>query len=597
MLQLWLQKVHEHFTQSPLRRLAEGGKDGIGHYVELSQYDSNLQSLTEGLFQKLSIVVMGEVKSGKSTIINALAGGAVSPTDVLEATATIFEIEHGIEAQATICYHDGRLSTQPLNEVIKLLEEHRNEETFFSTCRSVQVRVPLPRLERLRLVDTPGLATVTENNAKIAREYVQKADVVLWVFNGLHLGQSDVTQELCEVARLGKPVIGIINRMDQIEASPERVIAYIRRELGMYLQDVFVLSGEQAFIGVQQGNQELQEASGFTAICQYLEESIHASADKVKAASTASTAKALLRLDTAVHESSLREIDQLQLTVRKNADELRTQGERIAERIIQELLDRVHRELLTKEIQVIQAETKPSKEMVQNLLSQEKVADWWHEVATEIPQRLSAEWQASYEEYRTRLNAELKEFALSEQTSLLAFSEAEFDVVQDVVNTSLKGAAAGGAAGLGLAAWSAGIGPYAATVTFGAAASVFLLPVAFAGAIGGLGYGVMNILQRRERQKQDQFLALRDRISNIRAMFIKDFLEPKIFLEIKDACAKHAQKLHYEFISGFCQGRSLGELTQLQQEITTYLRAAALLELEAPNVDLQHYSIADSSRQ
>lgn len=58
---------------------------------------NDLQVLRAKLEQPLHAAVIGEVKAGKSTLINAFAGGEISPTNATETTACIMKISYSPE--------------------------------------------------------------------------------------------------------------------------------------------------------------------------------------------------------------------------------------------------------------------------------------------------------------------------------------------------------------------------------------------------------------------------------------------------------------------------------------------------------------------
>src|SRR5690606_1120955 len=131
-------------------------------------------------------------------------------------------------------------------EIHDLLLSQRNNREFVRRCAEVVVGLPIPALARWNLVDTPGLATVTEEAAERTRRHLAQVDVVFWVFNANHLGQMDVAEELAEVARLGKPVVAVINRCDEVDADPDRLVHYVRMHFAEYVQDVFAVSAQKA---------------------------------------------------------------------------------------------------------------------------------------------------------------------------------------------------------------------------------------------------------------------------------------------------------------------------------------------------------------
>jgi len=57
--------------------------------------DSELSALEARLGEPVRVAVVGRVKAGKSTVVNALLGQAVAPTDVSECTKLVNWFRYG----------------------------------------------------------------------------------------------------------------------------------------------------------------------------------------------------------------------------------------------------------------------------------------------------------------------------------------------------------------------------------------------------------------------------------------------------------------------------------------------------------------------
>jgi len=102
-----------------------GSKEGDG--IDLQFLQSRIKSLKN---DKFTLAVAGEVKSGKSTFINALLGAELLPSDVLQATSAIVEIFKSEKSFLKVKYADGReeeiyddLDTPDVNEAKERLHE------------------------------------------------------------------------------------------------------------------------------------------------------------------------------------------------------------------------------------------------------------------------------------------------------------------------------------------------------------------------------------------------------------------------------------------------------------------------------------------
>ena len=137
--------------------------------------------LSEG---RLHLAVLGQMKRGKSSFINALLGAEVLPTGVLPVTATITEIRYGPAPQATIVYARGGLKE---NVALDTLAEYITEAGNPGNTRqvaSVDIAYPSPFLESgIVLIDTPGIGSTLAHNTQTTESYLEKVDAGIVVLS------------------------------------------------------------------------------------------------------------------------------------------------------------------------------------------------------------------------------------------------------------------------------------------------------------------------------------------------------------------------------------------------------------------------------
>src|SRR6476661_2968059 len=66
------------------------------------------------LHEPLRIALAGAVKAGKSTLLNALVGQDIAPTDATECTRVVTWYRHGATPNVTARYGGGRLMNVPV---------------------------------------------------------------------------------------------------------------------------------------------------------------------------------------------------------------------------------------------------------------------------------------------------------------------------------------------------------------------------------------------------------------------------------------------------------------------------------------------------
>jgi GTPase Era involved in 16S rRNA processing len=183
-----------------------------------------LHSLLTDIRQPLLFVVVGEVKAGKSSLLNALFGHEFAKTGVLPATDRVCIFRYG--------------------EV---------EKTVDVSPQLIERFLPIDFLHNFNVVDTPGTNTMVAEHQRITEEFVPRADLVLFVFSVVNPWTQSAWDFLAFIQkRWLKNIVFVLQQADLRE--PEE-IAVIRR----HLQDtalqklgsvppIFAVSARQALL-------------------------------------------------------------------------------------------------------------------------------------------------------------------------------------------------------------------------------------------------------------------------------------------------------------------------------------------------------------
>jgi GTPase SAR1 family protein len=149
------------------------------------------ETLSKGRFR---LLVLGDINRGKSTLINALIGENLLPSDVNPCTALLTVLRHGKQKKVTV-YFKGEESPQYLDfdnfkqqytinpdEAKKLEEENK---LAFPNVEYAVVEYPLPLLEKgIEIIDSPGLND-TEVRNKLSLSYIHNCQAILFVFKAI----------------------------------------------------------------------------------------------------------------------------------------------------------------------------------------------------------------------------------------------------------------------------------------------------------------------------------------------------------------------------------------------------------------------------
>ena len=143
------------------------------------------------------LVVVGEIKKGKSSLVNALLNEPeLLPVETGVATSTVYEVCYGDTEKCTVFFNprvDPADPTQreevpprviPLAEVADYGTETGNPDNE-KEVDVIQVQLPNPLLRGLVIIDTPGLGGLVASHADITWKQAPRADAVCFVLDSV----------------------------------------------------------------------------------------------------------------------------------------------------------------------------------------------------------------------------------------------------------------------------------------------------------------------------------------------------------------------------------------------------------------------------
>jgi len=164
---------------------------------------------------RLRVLVAGEAKRGKSTLVNALLGRPVLPTGVLPLTALATTVRFGQPEAVTAAFADGRTETLPLSALDELVTQDGNPGNRRGLC-SVTVRTASPLLARgVELVDTPGTGSVHEHNTMEADAALTTMDAAVFVLAADPPASASERALIAKVAGLSVQTFVVLNKVDR----------------------------------------------------------------------------------------------------------------------------------------------------------------------------------------------------------------------------------------------------------------------------------------------------------------------------------------------------------------------------------------------
>ncbi len=213
--------------------------------ADLEALVSSIRQLDE-LFM---IVVVGEFNAGKSAFVNALLGERVFEEGVTPTTARIQLIRHGSVAASG----DDASGTQVLAAPVELLRD-------------------------LQIVDTPGTNAIHREHERLTRDFVPRADLVLFVTSADCPFTESERAFLETIRDWGKKIVVLVNKADIFESETElaQVLAFVDQAatqlLGAATQR-FAISARRAW-RAKHGDPEQWAASGFGPLEDFLRDTL-----------------------------------------------------------------------------------------------------------------------------------------------------------------------------------------------------------------------------------------------------------------------------------------------------------------------------------
>ncbi len=178
------------------------------------------------------MVVVGEFNAGKSAVINALLGDSYLPEGVVPTTSELVLIRHSDAAEKPGA--DGGMAVR---------------------------RLPVPWLQEVNLVDTPGTNAVIRQHQELTEHFVPRSDLVLFVTSADRPFSESERAFLQQVRNWGKKIVIVVNKIELLttEAEQRQVLAFVEQnamELLGVAPAIFAVSARLALEAKRRGVSE-----------------------------------------------------------------------------------------------------------------------------------------------------------------------------------------------------------------------------------------------------------------------------------------------------------------------------------------------------
>ncbi|RLK53725.1 dynamin family protein [Actinokineospora cianjurensis] len=214
---------------------------------------AELTAAADRLDRPLQLAIAGAVSAGKSTLINAILGRSVAAVDAGECTRIVTWYEYGPDPHVLVQYTNGDTRRVPLGAT----------DLTAADIARLRVRLPDPWLRTVTVIDTPGLNTVSSEDATRALLFgdaaAEHAQALIYVLRYVQRFDADTLAEFrglsvaCGLTAVNTAAVlsQVDRRADEADPWPvaRRLTARAAAELGPTVLDVTPVIGLLAETG------------------------------------------------------------------------------------------------------------------------------------------------------------------------------------------------------------------------------------------------------------------------------------------------------------------------------------------------------------
>lgn len=230
----------------------------IAAYRDSPETQRWLRAELERIDAPLHVAIVGKVKAGKSTLLNAMVGEMVAATDATECTKLVTWYQYANTPRLTLYPKQGAPRPLPASRrdgrlVIDL------DGTPAGDVDRLVVDWPSRRLQATTLIDTPGIGSMSTENSERSMAFLlpedepASADAVVYLMRHLHATDFEFLEAFSEygAARAsGLNAIAVLSRADEIGGGRLDALQSARRVAARYRSDPRLLGLCQDVVSV-----------------------------------------------------------------------------------------------------------------------------------------------------------------------------------------------------------------------------------------------------------------------------------------------------------------------------------------------------------
>lgn len=435
------------------------------------------------------ILFVGEFKAGKSTLLNALFKGNYAATDILEMTSWVARYWPSDDEFCKITYKDGKEEFTKPKDFKDKCQNRDYTEKELSNIERVDIGVKDSDI-KYSIIDSPGFGSTTVKNEKRVIDAISEADFVFWILSCEVIGGMREAAIVNKIKEKETPMICVLTKCDLIGSEDELndVIEYINETYDIETESVFHVSAKDYINSPSE-----YETRRFNNLVKFINEKITVNKVDIRLKAQESHLKRIAEHCEDLLESIEVEVDNV-IVARERYRSLLTNvrmsvANELESDIVKYVIDNLfkpHRESIIDNFNNIDGKFTSEKinESLQKSLPHDYMDKFWNKMLNYMLMRIKKLWSEGIENNVEELK-KINDIVMSTKFSVSFSNDVEklkkmTNIAADeTFKTSIQ--ASIGIAGVATA-YAALIGPAAAYVTLGAAATGIGLPIALMGA-------------------------------------------------------------------------------------------------------------------
>jgi GTP-binding protein EngB required for normal cell division len=212
-----------------------------------------------------NLVVVGQFKRGKTSLINALLGAEILPVAVVPLTSIVTIITWGEALRIKVYFNDGKIAEIKSENLVEYVTEKGNPKNA-KDVHEVILTYPSPYLkDGVRLIDTPGVGSIYQHNTDVAYQYLPKSDAALFLLSVDQPMSKAELDFLKDVKEYSNKIFFVLNKADYLrESDLKESIEFSRNRLKETMSSevkLFPISARLALEGAAAKSGEQMEKS------------------------------------------------------------------------------------------------------------------------------------------------------------------------------------------------------------------------------------------------------------------------------------------------------------------------------------------------